>query len=299
MQYIYHKKLSRKTKVFNSIKKLFIGRCKEQVLIYFSTKLSIIKKFFPQEYLYQKNSWRSCSRYDVKLKLDISNVVDHYTYFQFDDIAMDNFVNLVKSDSIVIDVGGNIGITAARFAKKAFNGKIIVVEPSKFSFQRLVYHMKLNKLTNVVPINKGLGTQEKIEKLYTVDENNSGMNRIVSFELNNVPNESISICKLDDLVQKIELKRIDFIKIDVEGYEMNVLKGAINTIINYKPIILIEVIDENLKENQSSALEVIQFLVEKNYKILIANTLEEIDLENLFSGFTSDLLCINKGLLWS
>ncbi|MBK7684492.1 MAG: FkbM family methyltransferase [Bacteroidetes bacterium] len=60
------------------------------------------------------------------------------------------------------------------------------------------------------------------------------------------------------------MKKVDFIKIDVEGYEYAVLSGARETL-KSKPVLFIEVNDNSLKENKSSAKELIELLIAANY----------------------------------
>ncbi|MEM1546066.1 MAG: FkbM family methyltransferase, partial [Candidatus Methanomethylicia archaeon] len=59
---------------------------------------------------------------------------------------------------------------------------------------------------------------------------------------------NVQLATLDDLVESLKLQRVDFIKIDVEGYEVEVLKGMINTLTMFKPVIVMEVLNSNIME---------------------------------------------------
>ena len=118
-------------------------------------------------------------------------------------------------------------------------------------------------------------------------ENNKGGNRISSLT-NHTPN--IHVTTLDHYVKRKNINRIDLIKIDVEGYELNVLRGGIKSIEKFKPILFIELDDENLKQQNSSAKELIAFL--KNYYNSITDAFsgEDIRVENNFSNCHTDII---------
>src|ERR1700741_2536564 len=121
MSEVYYKKQSAKTRFLNSIRRLFRNSFFEKMLIGVN-KSSVLAKLIPPHYLYKQGSWRKYDRNGIKLKLDISRAVDHYTYFNYPDRGFDNFLALIKENAVVLDIGANIGTTALKFAQKASKG---------------------------------------------------------------------------------------------------------------------------------------------------------------------------------
>ena len=228
------------------------------------------------------------------MKLDISNLVDNCIYFYTEQKALDRFISHFKPTDTIIDVGANIGYTTLLFSKATPAGKVFSIEPSKELFNTVTEHLCLNKIKNVIGLNIGLGEKAMSALLYKVSENNSGMNRVFEHTETSFNSESIIIKTLDDVVKEQKIEKVDAIKIDVEGYEYKILKGAYNTLRSYKPVLLIEIDNFNLKEQQSSPLEIFKFLTELNYSILEATSLKGIDLSKDYTGVHFDIICFQK-----
>ncbi|HET6992080.1 MAG TPA: FkbM family methyltransferase, partial [Bacteroidia bacterium] len=86
--------------------------------------------------------------------------------------------------------------------------------------------------------------------------------------------------------------RIDFIKIDVEGYEYHVLQGAEKTIENSRPVFFIEVVDDFLKAQGSSAELLVSFLDSKKYKLKNANDGAEVTTKTNFTNSHFDIIAL-------
>ena len=88
-------------------------------------------------------------------------------------------------------------------------------------------------------INIGLGEKKETVKLYEVNENNPGMNRIITDD-RNFPFSKININTLDFILEDLKISKVDFIKIDTEQYELQVVTGGIKTIKKHRPTIFFE-----------------------------------------------------------
>ncbi len=78
--------------------------------------------------------------------------------------------------------------------------------------------------------------------------------------------EMIQVITLDQFIKDHPLSRVDFIKIDVEGHELNVLLGSQETIATYKPALMIEVCENYLKRANASKQELFEFFAQLNYQ---------------------------------
>ena len=105
---------------------------------------------------------------------------------------------------------------ASQMAGKS--GKVIAFEPDKKNYRRLIANINLNSLDNVIPINKGLW-KENTELRF--DNLQSGIS-----SLSPNGNISIPVVKLDDELERLNIPKVDFIKMDIEGAELEAIKGC-------------------------------------------------------------------------
>jgi FkbM family methyltransferase len=166
-----------------------------------------------------------------------------------------------KQKPILIDVGANIGEYSKKLSAKFPQSHIYSFEalPSTFA----ILEKNLSGIKNITSINKALGSKQEERTIFT-DGPGSGLTSFYSFGKNQT--ESIvSVITLDQFCQEHQIKTIDFLKIDVEGFEMEVLKGA-KKMIDSKKILNIQFeFGGNHLGGGNSFYEVYEFL--SNYKI--------------------------------
>jgi FkbM family methyltransferase len=136
----------------------------------------------------------------------------------------------IKPGDIVIDVGGYEG-TFSIYAAKIVGeiGKVIVFEPDTENCRRLSENIKLNGLKNVIIVNKALWC--KNGKLKFNNKHTAG----ASFNFNASPYaKEIDVVSLDSELNKLGIDKVDFIKMDIEGSEVEALKGAKNVLMQNK-----------------------------------------------------------------
>jgi FkbM family methyltransferase len=287
----YKLHISRKTAVFNFFRRIFCIPLFENLLLSLQSKgFPLISKLIPPNYLYPSGSFRLTNHKGVVLRVDISNVVDHFLYWNLvtDDYA--SILEKIKKASIIFDIGANIGSTSLYFSKLNPEAKIHSFEPNGKTFNRLLDNIQLNNCSIISMYNLGFGEVKSEVKLYEVDEHNPGMNRILPDNIN-FPFTIIKIDTIDDFCRLNTIDKIDFIKIDVEGYEYAVLAGGINIIKNSKPLIFLELDDNNLRDNNRSAQELIMLLEKMNYKeIQRADTREKISSNYNFKNCHFDII---------
>jgi hypothetical protein len=117
--YQYFESISVKTRFLNFFRRMFRHTLFENWLIKKTSGRSVgtfWAKFVPPEYLYNQNSLRIVNRRGAKYTLDISDTVDHFIYFDFADRAFDKLMSIVRIDSVVVDIGANVGRFSLPFA---------------------------------------------------------------------------------------------------------------------------------------------------------------------------------------
>ncbi len=216
---------------------------------------------------YEFETFRVVKRKESILKLDISNGVDHFIYFKKRDTSFDFLLNEIKEARTIFDIGGNIGSFALLFEKTNPAATIYSFEPHPYTFKRLKENLDLNH-SNIHACNIGLGDKKDKIKMYEVDSHDIGMNKMFKEE-QDYPSVLVDVDKLDDFWK--DRSAVDFIKIDVEGFEHAVLTGAWQLLQKYFPVMVIEIDDNNLRSNGSSAKEVIELLYAIGYDYIMTS----------------------------
>lgn len=129
----------------------------------------------------------------------------------------------IKKGDIVLDLGANIGYYSLLLAKLVGeDGKVYSFEPEPSNFALLKKNIKINNYKNIIPINKAVSNKDGKIKLY-LNEKDFGMHSTSDFykDSKSIEVESISL----DSFFKDKDKKVDFIKIDIEGAEGKAIKG--------------------------------------------------------------------------
>lgn len=168
----------------------------------------------------------------------------------------------LKRDSIIFDIGANIGIHSVFFSNIALDGKIYSFEPSLSTYQLLLKNTFSHK--NIIPINSAVSDQTSITRFFDCDDN--ALSSLKDTQRSNIQSTYDVLCyKLDDFLDFFPISKLDFIKIDVEGFEYEVLRGMKNAVMKFKPIIFCEVYGgKNSNKNPEATLKYIEDL---NYKV--------------------------------
>jgi FkbM family methyltransferase len=145
--------------------------------------------------------------------------------------------NLIKNGDCVIDCGANFGYNSVLMGKIiGNNGKLISFEPQNLIYQQLNGNLILNNIFNSFTYKNIVSNTSNLTlELNSVDLSSSWVN--IGDTSVGHGGEKINTITIDDL----NLNNVNFIKIDVQGFEYFVLNGALNTIQNYKPDIFIEI----------------------------------------------------------
>jgi len=179
----------------------------------------------------------------------------------------EHFKKLIKPGDIVIDVGANIGyytlMAAARVGKR---GHVYAFEPASHTFKILQKNIQINGFTNVSLYNLAISNEEGYVELYLSDSINTGATSITVPELFSGKVEKVRCITIDNFLNKENIKKVDLIKIDVEGAEPKVLRGMNKLLSEQNPKILIEINEERLRSAGHSKDYIYEFLASKGYK---------------------------------
>ena len=203
-----------------------------------------------------KIKWLNNLRY--YLSLGDSGIIGNYYFFINDYQESIFLIHYLTDKDLFIDVGSNHG-HYTMISSGICDSKSISIEPVKKTFDRLKINIELNKLKNVMLHNIGISDSES--ELF-ISNNMGSMNRII----NKVSDDNCELIQVSTLDKLLTLeKNISVIKIDVEGYEKQVLLGGKETLKNPNlNIIIIELNDSNLQYDYNEN-EIISILKENGF----------------------------------
>jgi FkbM family methyltransferase len=205
----------------------------------------------------------------------------------------------------VFDAGGYVGIYALFFARAVGKtGRVVTFEPNPRNYEELTYNIGLNSFDNITAMQIGLGRRHEQLDLVTdpiypsrgtikrgeTIAGATGGSSAQMYSVRESPRKPVTrafkveVFSLDHLMRTGHLPKPDFVKIDVEGFEMDVLYGMVETIDNYKPDLLIEVHGEISRE-------MIEILASKGYLVYHIESGVEITPDDFLAFEGGHLFC--------
>jgi FkbM family methyltransferase len=198
---------------------------------------------------------------------------DHYKYFC--RIGMGDFLpgherHIVgrftpKEGDVVIDIGAHIGRYTITSSKQVGNkGKVVAIEADPDNFEMLKRNIALNNLTNVLPLNYAIYSTKTKIKLYEQSAS-AKYNSIMLTRAEKTKNYvEVNADTLDNILEQNGINQVNWIKIDVEGAEFEVLKGSTKTLSGENVSLFLEI--HNI-EDPSHYHNVVDFLKHYNYEM--------------------------------
>ena len=161
---------------------------------------------------------------------------------EFEPDNVNLLARLCDDDSRVWDVGANIGMTALALSQICPHGQSAAIEPVPRTFQFLQRNVANADSGNIKIFNFALGSRDEIALMQGHPSNFA-----CSFIADNyrIPDSDhfaheVTIKRLDEIFCDLSLDRLDFMKVDVEGFELEVFEGAQKTLTAYRPIVFLE-----------------------------------------------------------
>ncbi|WP_057939945.1 FkbM family methyltransferase [Algoriphagus resistens] len=248
---------------------------------FFVTKL--FRKFFSSSS--SGENWRNFEFRGVSMKVDISKQMGNAIYWRGAHDWAPIFVleKFLKAGDTFIDVGANQGEYSLWAARKVGDhGKVVAFEPMPQLFGQLKENIRLNKSfqKSVTPVQLGLSDKKGEVILYASEDSNEGTNTIYTTDKFSIELGKIELDTLDKQLNELSIEEVNFLKVDVEGAELQVLKGSLNTLKKYRPILLLEINKDACIAGGYLPEDILELLKPFNYsfsKIGIRGSLSKID----------------------
>jgi len=174
--------------------------------------------------------------------------------------GFNQYIELSKDKLCILDIGAHVGLTILPLCEvSSDDAKIYGFEPSSKNFEALKFNLELNNFDNVFLENCLVGEEDKLESLFFETDDISATSSILDSESRNFDRTYKKQVSIDSYCKQHGLCP-DLIKIDVEGAEINVLRGAQETLKKFKPLIFLSVHPNQLTqlgESEETLVEVI------------------------------------------
>jgi FkbM family methyltransferase len=224
-------------------------------------------------------------RRGLRWRLDLREGIDLSIYLlgAFEVQTLRTYEKIVRSGDVVLDIGANIGAHTLHFARLVGPaGRVVAFEPTRYAFEKLEANLGLNPtlasrvqlLQAMLAASSGSGVTPPLYSSWptageTGDVHERHRGRLME-------TTGAGICTLDDVVEKLGLTRVDFVKLDVDGHEHGVVAGGRETLRRWHPVILMEAAPYLFADRHADFDEIFAILGELGYRLRDAGTGEEL-----------------------
>lgn len=210
----------------------------------------------------------------ITFDLDLGQTIDVSVFLQqYERDVVAIMEGLTRPGWCVLDIGANMGVHTLRLSRLVGpSGRVFAFEPMDYAFGKLVRNIALNRRRNIEVFRLALSNHNAPaqEVGYRSSWETSGERR---------PERSIvDFRRLDDWCVDHRITRIDLIKLDVDGHEMQVVQGGLASIKRFRPVILVEAGAWHFSSTEANPL---RLLAACGYRFWTTTTLEQIDLEGI------------------
>lgn len=190
---------------------------------------------------------------------DIGGKLYRGEMFEEDELSIAK--RYIKNDSTILDIGANIGLHALGFSSMAKDGLVIAFEPQPRTFRTLEKNIVQNGIGNIIPLNLAIAESPRIAEFYVMaDDAYSSLidtgRKVLSEKI------KVMCASIDGVLGDV---KADFVKIDVEGLELNVLQSMRGQIERFHPVIFCEIYKGKIDSNDPHAT--IGYLRDFGYKV--------------------------------
>jgi FkbM family methyltransferase len=215
------------------------------------------------------------TRRGIRWRLDLREGIDFAIWLlgAFEPGTRRTYSRMIGSGDVVVDVGANIGAHTLQFAKLVGGGgRVIALEPTKFAFAKLETNLRLNPglaarvTAEQAALVSAPGASLPVE-LYASWPLGSGDQLHPKHRGKALSTEGARAATLDELLHDAGVDRVDLLKIDVDGHECEVLRGAGATLAEHGPPILLEIAPYIFEDAGSSVGELVDLLADAGYSL--------------------------------
>ena len=219
----------------------------------------------------------------MRWDLDLTEGIDLAVYLGlYERSILRGYDRLLEAGSVAVDIGANFGAHTLQMARRVgTDGLVFAFEPTNYAFGRLQCNLELNP---------GLGQRVRAEQVFLCSQPQPPPAEVFASwpvtgnraELHHdhggraVSTSNARAMRLDDWVETARPGRMDLVKLDVDGYETDVLRGSVRTLRRFRPVILMEYAPYVLSEFGVEVDDLLGLLGELGYRVTVPGSGREI-----------------------
>jgi FkbM family methyltransferase len=225
-----------------------------------------------------KNNLTAVKRGGLIWNLDLKEGIDFCLFATgaYEPDVLNTYSKLIKQDSIVLDIGANIGAHTLHMAKLlGRSGHLYAFEPTNYAYKKLINNLKLNEvISQRVTTYKAFLTEEISTELPELISSSWDISMPIEHRDRNPLDKGFAhstlgakVMTLDSWAVENNINKLDLIKLDVDGFEIDVLRGGKKTIQKLRPKLIIELSPIHFESELGNFADQIQILKDLNYRI--------------------------------
>ena len=198
---------------------------------------------------------------DLSLYIDRSRAMGAARYWTgFHEFREFLFLHrFLKPDMVFVDVGANLGEYSLFAAKRLTSGIILSFEPLPSIRSVLEKNIQINRFDNIRVFPFGLSDTNERMTIHEFEDVHEGLATLYPGDRPSKTTVDVQLKTLDDIITGSEIKKIDVIKMDIEGGELKALQGSRKLIELYHPVFMIEINEQTYKTAGYTIGNVLQF----------------------------------------
>ena len=210
--------------------------------------------------------------------------IREYLQGTYEPLVAEAIIRYCVAGSTAIDIGAHYGYFSLLMAQNVGKqGRCIAIEANGENYSKIVETIRANPDVNLSVEHKAVS--DKNGQAAFSKHQNSLMGHMVESggDTDKLAIELVETCTLDSYIHLAQVSHISVIKIDVEGAELMVLEGSVETIIQYQPVLLIEV--HKFPNSETMAKALLSKLITWQYRVVYIGTEQVVDHESFSGGF--------------
>lgn len=238
--------------------------------------------------IFLRDDHRQIRRKGINYDVDLSEGIDLslFVFGGFQDHVTRTKDFVMKPNAVILDVGANIGVMSLGFAQRARAGQVYAFEPTEYAYNKLLRNLKLNPELSqrITPIQAFVADKSQANgrlvaySSWKIDGSAAGAHPVHGGTAQSTA--TAEVLTIDDFCQTKRIPAVDLIKIDTDGHELRVLRGARETLEKSRPYLIFEAGLYTMAENDVSFEQYDDYLSPFGYQLISSRSGREVTREN-------------------